>query len=108
MKKSILILALLMPLSAQSTQTDTDVSKDERQRFEDTRYHKTEPIAARKYREYKSRQQKVDKQQMTKKQKVKSVVRFAVIAGVSYYVGYHQGQHEKHGMKRRPYMGDKK
>ena len=45
---------------------------------------------------------------MTKKQKVKSVVRLAVIAGVAYYVGYHQGQHEKHGMKRRPYMGDKK
>ena len=98
----------MMPLSAQSTETDTEVSKDERQRFEDSRNHQTEPIAARKYREYKSRQQKVDKQQMTKKQKVKSVVRLAVIAGVSYYVGYHQGQHEKHGMKRRPYMGDKK
>ena len=97
-----------MPLSAQSTETDTEVSKDERQRFEDSRNYQTEPIAARKYREYKSRQQKVDKRQMTKKQKVKSVVRLAVIAGVAYYVGYHQGQHEKHGMKRRPYMGDKK
>ena len=98
----------MMPLSAQSTQTNTEVSKDERQRFEDSRNHQTEPIASRKYREYKARQQKVDKQRMSKKQKVKSVVSLAVIAGVSYYVGYHQGQHEKHGMKRRPYMGDKK
>ena len=97
-----------MPLSAQSTQTDIDVSKDERQRFEDTRYHKTEPIEARKYREYKARQQKVDKQRMTKKQKVKSVVRLAVIAGVAYYVGYHEGEKHSKPMGRRFPMGDKK
>ena len=108
MKKAILILALMMPLSAQSTQTDTEVSKDERQRFEDSRNHQTEPIAARKYREYKSRQQKVDKQQMTKKQKVKSVVRLAVIAGVAYYVGYHEGEKHSKPMGRRFPMGDKK
>ena len=57
----------MMPLSAQSTETDIEVSKDERQRFEDTRYHKTEPIASRKYREHMARQQKVEKQQMAKK-----------------------------------------
>ncbi len=60
MKKSILILALLMPLSAQSTQTDIEVSKDERQRFENTRYHKTEPIAVRKYRQHRNRRQEVN------------------------------------------------
>ena len=60
MKKTILILALLMPLSAQSTQTDIDVSKDERQRFEDSRYHKTEPIAVRKYRQHRNRRQEVN------------------------------------------------
>ena len=97
-----------MPLSAQSTQTDTEVSKDEKQRFEDTRNHKTEPIAARKYREYKARQQKVDKRKMAKKQKVKSVVRLAVIAGVAYYVGYHEGEKHSKPMRRRFPMGDKK
>ena len=69
MKKAILILALLMPLSAQSTETDIEVSKDERQRFEDIRYHKTEPIAVRKYRGHMARQQKM--QQTKKKQKIK-------------------------------------
>ena len=57
----------MLPLSAQSTETDIEVSKDERQRFEDTRYHKTEPIAVRKYREHMARQQKVENQQMAKK-----------------------------------------
>ena len=98
----------MMPLSAQSTQTDIDVSKDEKQRFEDTRYHKTEPIASRKYREYKSRQQKVDKRQMTKKQKIKSMVRLAVVAGIAYYVGYHEGEKHSKPMRRRFPMGDKK
>ena len=69
MKKSILILALLMPLSAQSTETDTEVSKDERQRFSDSRNHKTEPIVVRKYRGHMARQQKM--QQTKKKQKIK-------------------------------------
>ena len=47
---------------------------------------------------------------MAKKHKIRQIVRMAVIGGISYYVGYHQGQHENHfkgGMKRRPGMGDK-
>ena len=114
MKKTILILALMMPLSAQSTQTDIEVSKDERQRFEDTRYHKTEPIAVRKYREHMRRgmdkRQMADKREkMHKKQQIKNVVRLAVVGGLAYYIGYHQGEeHFNGGMKRRPYFGDRK
>ena len=42
---------------------------------------------------------------------MKNVVRLAVIGGLAYYIGYHEG--EKHfkggmGMKRRPFLGDKK
>ena len=69
MRTMIMILALAIPLLAQSTETDIEVIKDERQRFEDTRYHKTEPIAARKHRAYIKRQQKM--QQTKKKQKIK-------------------------------------
>ena len=69
MKKSILILALMIPLSAQSTETDIEVSKDENQRFLDARNYKTEPIAVRKYRQHIKRQQKM--QQTKKKQKIK-------------------------------------
>ena len=52
----------------------------------------------------------VDKRkEMGKKHKIRQVVKLAIVGGIAYYVGYHQG--EKHfkggmGMKRR--MGDKK
>ena len=50
-----------------------------------------------------------EQKKMHKKRAIRSVVRLVVIGGLAYYVGYHQG--EKHfkggmGMKRR--MGDKK
>ena len=51
-----------------------------------------------------------DRKKMHKKQQIKNVVRLAVIGGLAYYIGYHQG--EKHfkpgGMKRRPNFGNKK
>jgi len=50
------------------------------------------------------------RKKMHKKQQIKNVVRLAVIGGLAYYIGYHQG--EKHfkpgGMKRRPNFGNKK
>ena len=47
---------------------------------------------------------------MHKKQQIKNIVRLAVVGGIAYYVGYHEGEkHFKGGMKRRPpYMGNKK
>ena len=46
---------------------------------------------------------------MAKKQKVRQIVRLAVVGGLAYYIGYHQGEkHFNGGMKRRPYMGDRK
>ena len=53
-----------------------------------------------------------ERKKMHKKQTVRQVVKLAIVGGIAYYVGYHQG--EKHfkggmGMKRRPpYMGNKK
>ena len=51
-----------------------------------------------------------DRKKMYKKQQIRQVIRLAVIGGLAYYMGYHQG--EKHfkpsGMKRRPYLGDRK
>ena len=46
---------------------------------------------------------------MAKKQKVRQIVRLAVVGGLAYYIGYHQGEkHFEGGMKRKPYMGDRK
>ena len=48
-------------------------------------------------------------QKMHKKQQIKNVVRLAVVGGLAYYIGYHQGEeHFNGGMKRRPFFGDKK
>ena len=50
-----------------------------------------------------------EQKKMHKKRAIRSVVRLVVIGGLAYYVGYHQGEkHFKGGMKRKPYMGDRK
>ena len=53
-------------------------------------------------------QRKQKARHMRKKRAIRSVVRIIVVGGVAYYIGYHQGQHNKHPMKRKPYMGDRK
>ena len=60
--------------------------------------------------EYAGRESMGDKRQkMHKKQQIKNIVRLAVVGGLAYYIGYHQGEeHFKGGMKRRPYLGDRK
>ena len=51
-----------------------------------------------------------ERKKMHKKQTVRQVVKLAIVGGIAYYVGYHEGEkHFKGGMKRRPpYMGNKK
>ena len=53
-------------------------------------------------------QRKQKARHMRKKRAIRSVVRILVVGGVAYYIGYHKGQHNKHPMKRKPYMGDRK
>ena len=46
---------------------------------------------------------------MAKKQHIRQVVRLAIVGGLAYYIGYHQGEkHFEGGMKRKLYMGDRK
>jgi hypothetical protein len=49
-----------------------------------------------------------ERKKMHKKRAIRSAVRIIVVGGVAYYIGYHQGQHNKHPMKRKPFMGDRK
>jgi tRNA G10 N-methylase Trm11 len=53
-------------------------------------------------------EQRKKRAHMRKKRAIRSVVRIIVVGGVAYYIGYHKGQHNKHPMKRKPYMGDRK
>ena len=48
-------------------------------------------------------------QKMHKKQQIKNVVRLAVVGGLAYYIGYHQGEeHFNGGWDRRKDWDDRK
>ena len=97
MKQLLMVLALAIPLMAQEAESK-DVTKD------------VKVVIREKHDRGDRRQMVVKRQKMAKKQHIRQVVRLAVVGGLAYYIGYHQG--EKHfkpsGMKRRPYMGDRK
>ena len=92
-----MVLALAIPLMAQEAESK-DVTKD------------VKVVIREKHDRGDRRQMVVKRQKMAKKQHIRQVLRLAVVGGLAYYIGYHQG--EKHfkpsGMKRRPYMGDRK
>ena len=105
MKKILMVLALSLPLMAQQVEvkevdgnTEVTVKKQHDKRNWD-RGDMRRNMAQRQNR-----------QKMAKKRAIRSAVRIIVVGGLAYYIGYHQG--EKHfkpsGMKRRPYMGDRK
>ena len=96
MKRLIMILALCVPLMAQEAESK-DETKD------------VKIVIREKHDRGDRRQMVVKRQKMAKKQHIRQVVRLAVVGGLAYYIGYHQGEkHFKGGMKRRPYFGEKK
>ena len=110
MKKLLLILALSLPLMAQQVEvkevdgnTEVTVKKQH-----DKKDWNRGDMRRGDGRMMAQRKQKA--RQMRKKRAIRSAVRIIVVGGLAYYIGYHQG--EKHfkpsGMKRRPYMGDRK
>ena len=124
MKKLIYLLALIIPLSAQEAKDDpfhATVGKEKKEStgkkvvrtLQDMEWRKFDAAHKRahsKRGEYAGRESMGDKRQkMHKKQQIKNIVRLAVVGGLAYYIGYHQGEeHFKGGMKRRPYLGDRK
>ena len=91
-----MVLALAIPLMAQEAE-----SKDETKDIK--------VVIREKHDRGDRRQMVVKRQKMAKKQHIRQVVRLAVVGGLAYYIGYHQGEkHFNGGMKRRPYMGDRK
>ena len=120
MKKYILTLALILPLMAQDSTAVVEESLGKRawmglQDMDFKKYQaahsrvhmkqggmKRSPIEQRNKRVVIAKRNK-----MHKKRAIRSAVRIIVVGGIAYYIGYHQGQHNKHQMKR-PYMGDRK
>ena len=111
MKKIFMMLALSLPLMAQEVEVKEIDGKTEvtvkKQRMSDMREWKQRGDMKRGDMT-KKRMAMANRKKMHKKRAIRSAVRILVVGGVAYYIGYHQGQHNKHGMKRKPYMGDRK
>ena len=100
----ILVLAFALPLVAQESE-----SKDEAKDEKVVRQHDKKDWNRGDMRKRMGMQRaNQERKKMHKKRAIRSAVRIIVVGGVAYYIGYHQGQHNKHPMKRKPYMGDRK
>ena len=112
MKKLFMMLALSLPLMAQEVEVKevdgkTEVTIKKHRDKGDMRAWKQRGDMKRGDK----RMAMANRKKMHMKRAIRSAVRILVVGGVAYYIGYHQGQHNKHnkgGMKRRPLMGDKK
>ena len=116
---SILIVAFTFPLMGQEVETKEEQKESTGKKvvrtLQDMEWRKFEAAHRRAHskrgEQHSARESMGDRRkEMAKKHKVRQVIRMAVVGGVAYYIGYHQGQHNKHshGMKRKPYMGDRK
>ena len=125
MRTMIMILALAVPLLAQEAKDDpfhATVGKEKKEStgkkvvrtLQDMEWRKFDAAHKRAHskrgEQHSARESMGDRRQkMHKKQQIKNIVRLAVVGGLAYYIGYHQGEeHFNGGMKRRPYFGDRK
>ncbi len=103
MKKILMVLALSLPLMAQQVEV-----KEVDGNTEVTVKKQHDKKGGWKRGDGRKMEQRKKRSHMRKKRAIRSVVRIIVVGGVAYYIGYHKGQHNKHPMKRKPYMGDRK
>ena len=113
MKKLLMILALSLPLMAQEVEVKEVDGKTEVTVKKDCPYCDKKGGMKRGDMRHKmgvdKRMDIAKRKGMAKKRAIRSAVRIIVVGGLAYYIGYHQGEkHFKGGMKRRPYMGDRK
>ena len=106
MKQLLMVLALSLPLMAQQVEvkevdgnTEVTVKKQ---------HDKSDMRAWKQRGDGRKMEQRKKRSTIRKKRAIRSVVRILVVGGAAYYIGYHKGQHNKHPMKRKPYMGDRK
>ena len=111
MRKLFMMLALSLPLMAQEVEVKEVDGKTEvtvKKQHDKKNWNRGDM----KRGDMNKRNKRMDmakRKKMAKKRAIRSAVRVIVVGGIAYYVGYHQGEkHFKGGMKRRPYMGDRK
>jgi len=122
MKKLLMILALSLPLMAQEVEVKESVGKKVVRTIQDAEWSKSKSAHQRDHKknggmkrgdmkrgDMNKRMAMAKRKKMQKKRAIRSAVRIIVVGGLAYYIGYHQGEkHFKGGMKRKPYMGDRK
>ena len=110
MKTLLLVLALTVPLMAQTPQDSTSKESDDVSRFwavrtlQDMEWRKFE---AAHRRAHSKRGQEQTYIRESKRHNWKRTISYIVVGGLGYYIGTLEHK-DKHGMKRRPYMGDRK
>ena len=120
MKKILMMLALSLPLLAQQTETDKEITKQEQRENRTATTAKQhskkdwnrggmKSRGSMKSRGMDKRMMMAKRRKMQKKRFWRSAVRVVVIGGVAYYVGYQQGMKKdrKGGPKRPIWMGDR-
>ena len=110
MKTLLLVLALAVPLMAQTPQDSTSKESDDVSRFwavrtlQDMEWRKFE---AAHRRAHSKRGQEQTYIRESKRHNWKRTISYIVVGGLGYYIGTLEHK-EKYGKKRRPYMGDRK
>ena len=117
-----MILAFTLPLMAQEAEAKESVGKKVVKTIQDAEWSKSKSAHQRDHNKngdmkrggmkrggMNKRMDMAKRKKMQKKRAIRSAVRIIVVGGLAYYIGYHQGEkHFKGGMKRKPYMGDRK
>jgi hypothetical protein len=115
MKKMILLLALIIPLSAQdSTKIKESTGKKVVRTLQDWEWKKFDAAHKRAHmRDMKDKKQYVQRErraQMSRRNRSKQWIKTLVVGGVAYYIGYKVGQDEMkkgHKGKRPMWMPDR-
>jgi len=109
MKKLFLIIGLSLPLLAQQTETDKEITKQEQREnrtggvvstLQDWDFRKYEAAHSRAHAKMDNNPQRYKRAQMVREHRTKQWIKNILIGGVAYYVGYKVAQDEmKKGRK---------
>jgi len=115
MKKLFLVIGLSLPLLAQQTETDKEITKQEQREnttggvvstLQDWDFRKYEAAHSRAHAKMDNNPQRYRRAQMVREHRNKQWIKNILIGGVAYYVGYKVAQDEmKKGRKgKKPIM----
>ena len=109
MKKLFLVLGLSLPLLAQQTETDKEITKQEQREnrtagmvrtMQDWDFRKYEAAHSRAHAKMDKQPQRYRRAQMVKKHRTRQWIKNLVIGGVAFYIGYEVGKEEMINKKK--------